>query len=146
MKRDLFRPIVFIGYRHMRADIPQISFADVEFLRQGVHLDPLLEKISGFIGKHPELAEAVRCDLERGVKNPKTGRRGLSANQALRSLILMRIKNWDYRELRERIADGYTLRNFTGFYSQPVPKHNAFNSAFNRIRPVTMKTINDAVI
>ena len=30
----------------MRAGIPQISFADVEFLRQGVHLDPLLEKIN----------------------------------------------------------------------------------------------------
>jgi len=24
----------------------------------------------------------------------------------------MRIKNWDYRELRERINDGYTLRGF----------------------------------
>ena len=139
-------PIASIDYRHMRTDIAQISFADVEFLRQGVHLDPLLEKISGFLDKHPELAEAVRCDLERGVKNPKTGRRGLTANQAVRSLILMRIKNWDYRELRERIADGYTLRNFTHFYSQPVHKHNAFNSAFNRIRPVTMKAINDAVI
>jgi IS5 family transposase len=130
----------------MRADIPQISFADVEFLRQGVHLDPLLEKISGFIDKHPELAEAVRCDLERGLENPKTGRRGLTPNQVLRSLILMRVKDWDYRELRDRINDGYTLRNFTGFYSQPVPKHNAFNCAFNRIRPVTMKTINDTVI
>lgn len=130
----------------MRADTPQISFADVAFLSQGVHLDPLLEKISGFIDKHPELAEAVRCDLERGLKNPKTGRGGLSPNQVLRSLILMRVKNWDYRELRERINDGYTLRNFTGFYSQPVPKHNAFNYAFNRILPVTMKTINEAVI
>jgi IS5 family transposase len=130
----------------MRTDLSQLSFADVEFLRQGVRLDPLLEKITGFIGKHPELAEAIRCDLERGVKNPKTGRRGLSPNQVLRSLILMRIKNWDYRELRERINDGYTLRNFTGFHSQSVPKHNAFNSAFNRIRPVTMNTINDAVI
>ena len=51
----------------MRADSPQISFADVEFLRQGVRLDPLLEKISGFIDKHPELGEAVRGDLERGI-------------------------------------------------------------------------------
>jgi hypothetical protein len=25
----------------------------------------------------------------------------------------MRLKNWDYRELRERIADGITLRRFT---------------------------------
>jgi hypothetical protein len=26
----------------------------------------------------------------------------------LRSLVLMRVKNWDYRELRERIADALT--------------------------------------
>ena len=130
----------------MRADKPQISFADVELLRQGVHLDPLLEKISDFLGEHPELAETVRCDLERGLKNPQTGRGGLTPNQVLRSLVLMRIKNWDYRELRERINDGYTLRNFAGFYSQPVPRHNAFNYAFNRIRPATVKTINDMVI
>jgi IS5 family transposase len=44
----------------------------------------------------------------------------------------MRIKNWDYRELRERIADGYTLRCFTHFYAQSVPEHHAFNRAFNR--------------
>jgi IS5 family transposase len=34
---------------------------------------------------------------------------------ALRSLVLMRVKNWDHRELRERIADGLTLRQFTDF-------------------------------
>jgi hypothetical protein len=37
----------------------------------------------------------------------------LKAPQVLRSMILMRVKNLDYRELRERIADGYTLRHFT---------------------------------
>jgi transposase, IS5 family len=31
-------------------------------------------------------------------------------------------KNWDYRELRERIADGLTLRQFADFYCAPVPK------------------------
>jgi len=35
----------------------------------------------------------------------------LTPQQVLRSLVLMRVKNWDYRELRERIADGYTLRS-----------------------------------
>jgi len=29
----------------------------------------------------------------------------LTAPQVLRSLVLMRVKNWDYRELRERIND-----------------------------------------
>ena len=130
----------------MRIADPQFSFADLEFIRQGVQLEPLLQKISDFIDEHDELVEAVRGDLERGLKKPETGRNGLTPNQVLRSLLLMRIKNWDYRELRERINDGYTLRHFTGFDSQPVPKHNAFNQAFNRLTPATLKKINAAVI
>jgi len=130
----------------MRTDDPQTSFADLEFIRQGVHLDPLLQKISDFIDVHAEPVELVRKDLHRGLKKPETGRGGLTPKQVLCSLILMRYKNWDYRELRERINDGYTLRKFTGFYSQPVPKHNAFNQAFNRLTPATVEKINDTVI
>jgi transposase, IS5 family len=62
------------------------------------------------------LAEKVRLDLVRGLKKPTTGRNGITPSQTtLRALILMRVKNWDYRELRERINDGYTLRGFTDF-------------------------------
>ena len=50
------------------------------------------------------LIEQVRKDLERGLKNPRTGRNGIAPSQVLRSLVLMRVKNWDYRELRERIT------------------------------------------
>jgi hypothetical protein len=49
------------------------------------------------------------------------GRNGITPSQTLRSLILMRVKNWDYRDLRDRINDGYTLRGFTQFDCQPVP-------------------------
>src|SRR5258705_5717529 len=92
------------------------------------------------------MIEAVRRDLERGLKNPATGRDGLTPQQVLRSLILLRVKNWNYRELRERIADGYTLRQFTDFYCQPVPKHDAFNRAFNRLTPKTLQAVNDLVV
>jgi hypothetical protein len=44
--------------------------------------------------KLKELIEAMRRDLERGLKNPHTGRSGLTPQQVLRSLILMRIKKW----------------------------------------------------
>lgn len=129
-----------------RAADPQISFADLEFLNQNVQLDPVLAAISNFIDSHRELVELVRRDLERGLKNPATGRNGLSAPQVLRSLALQRVKNWDYRELRERIADGYTLRRFTDFYSRCVPKHDAFNRAFNRLTPDTLECINQAIV
>ena len=124
----------------------QISFADWELLQQGISLEPLLQSISDFLDENEEMIEAVRRDLERGLKNPATGRNGLTPSQVLRSFVLKSVKNWDYRELRERIADGYTLRQFTEFYCQPVPKHHAFNSAFHRLTPETVKAINELVV
>ena len=129
-----------------RATPPQWSFADLEFRAQNITLDPLLQQISDFIDQHQTLVEHVRRDLQRGLKNPATGRNGLDAPQVLRSLTLMRVKNWDYRELRERIADGYTLRQFTQFFSCPVPKHDAFHRAFVRLTPATLETVNQLVV
>ena len=125
---------------------PQLSFADLELRHQGVQLDPRLQGILTFLDDHAALVERVRQDLVRGLKNPHTGRAGLTPSQTLRSLILMRIKNWDYRELRERIHDGYTLRSFSDFDSHRVPQHDAFNRAFNRLTPATMQAINEAVV
>ncbi len=129
-----------------RSTSSQFSFADLEFLVQGIRLEPMLQTISDFIDRHGHLIDKVRRDLNRGLKNPHTGRSGLTAQQVLRSLVLQRVKNWDYRELRERINDGYTLRSFTRFYSKQVPKHDAFNRAFNRLTPVTLEVINELVI
>jgi transposase, IS5 family len=118
-----------------RAAARQFSFADVELIRQGVRLEPLLEAISTFLDTQYDIIERVRRDLVRGLKKPGRGRPGLTASHVLRALVLMRVKNWDYRELRERIADGLTLRQFTDFYCAPLPKHDAFNRGFNRLTP-----------
>lgn len=129
-----------------RAAKPQISFADWELLQQGIELEPVLQSISDFLDDHKEMIEAVRRDLERGLKNPATGRNGLTPSQVLRSFVLKSVKSWDYRELRERIADGYTLRQFTEFYCQRVPKHLAFNRAFHRLTLETVRAINELVV
>ena len=39
----------------MRDADPQITFADLEFLQQGIRMEPLLEKISDFLDDHDEL-------------------------------------------------------------------------------------------
>ena len=129
-----------------RAANPQLSFADWELLRQGLVLEPSLQAIADFLDDYEEMIEAIRDDLRRGLKNPDTGRKGLTPQQVLRSLILMRVKNWDYRELRERIADGLTLRRFADFYSQPVPKHDAFQRAFIRLTPQTLRLVNALLV
>jgi transposase, IS5 family len=124
----------------------QMSFADLELPRQGVRLEPLLQAICDFLDQQPALIERVRGDLVCGLKKPDKGRRGLTASQTLRALVVMRVKNWDYRELRERIADGITLRAFTDFYCEKVPKHDAFNRSFNRLTPATLHAVNDLVV
>jgi IS5 family transposase len=129
-----------------RAAARQISFADWELMRQGVRLEPLLQSISDFLDDQQRIVEQVRRDLVRGLRKPRRGRRGLTPQQVLRSFVLKRVKNWDYRELRERIADGMTLRQFTEFHCQRVPKHHAFHRDFNRLTPDTLRAINELVV
>src|SRR5881397_2832351 len=100
---------------------PQPSFADMELQRQGLTLDATLQAISDLLDQHGELVDMVRQDLVRGLKNPGTGREGVNAQQVLRSFTLKSIKNWDLRELRERITDGMTLRIFTTFLPDAFP-------------------------
>jgi IS5 family transposase len=109
-------------------------------------MNPVLRAIHGILANQGEVVELVRKDLQRGLKNAKAGRNGMNPSQVLRSLVLMRVKNWDYRELQERIQDGVSLRFFTGFESAPVPKHDAFNRAFTRLTAGTMRIINESVI
>src|SRR5258705_12645974 len=106
-------------------------------MRQGLRLEPVLQAISDFLDVQQNVIERVRSDLARGLKNAATGRSGLTPQQVLRSLVLMRVKNWDYRELRERIADGYTLRQFTDFHSRRGPPPGAFPPGFPRPTPAT---------
>src|SRR3982075_744254 len=115
-------------------------------MRQGLRLEPLLQAISDFLDTQKDMIEHVRCDLTRGLKKAETGRSGLTPPQILRSLVLMRIKNWDYRELRERIADGCTLRQCTWCHSRRVLRDDAFQRGFTRLTPATLKAINELVV
>src|SRR5258708_37319454 len=101
-------------------------------MRQGVRLEPLLEAISKFLDRQHEMIERVRRDLVRGLKKPRNGRRGLPAPQKLRSLVVTRAKNWEYRELREPTADGGTLRQFTDFDWTQGAKSQALNRGSSR--------------
>ena len=130
----------------MRPRARPLSFADFEWQAQGIALEATLQAVADFLDAHADLVSLVHQDLVRGLKRPRTGRDGLSAAQVLRAFVLQRIKAWDLRELRERIADGYTLRLFTAFDSQPVPKHDAFHRAFCRLTPATVRALNDAVV
>ena len=123
----------------------QFSFADLELWRQ-MRANPVLEQISEFLDTQDELLNLVHRDLSRQLKNKRSGRAGMSAEQVLRAFVLMRLKNWDYRELAERIADGYTLRLFARFGGSLVPRHDAFQRSFVQLKADTLRRINDALV
>lgn len=129
-----------------RPVIRQVSFVEWEWHRQGIALEGTLKTVAELLDEHGELIDLVHADLVRGLKQPNKGRPGLNAEQVLRAFLLQRIKNWPLRELRERIADGATLRIFTGFYGEPVPKYQAFHQAFVRLRPETIYELNQMLI
>jgi transposase, IS5 family len=130
----------------VRPQARPLSFADLELQHQGIALDATLQALADFLDAQEELVTLVHADLVRRLKRPRMGRDGLSAAQVLRAFVLQRVKAWDLRELRERIADGYTLRRFTTFDAQPVPQHDAFHRAFCRLTPDTVRALNDAVV
>ena len=73
-------------------------------MRQGIRLEPVLQAVSNFLDdQHFMMGDRVQPSGARPEEARQRSRR-FDAHQVLRSLVLMRVKNWDYRELRERIA------------------------------------------
>ena len=60
----------------MRDTNSQITFTDLEFMRQGIQMNPELEQILEFVQQNHALVEAVRQQLDHGLKKPQTGRPG----------------------------------------------------------------------
>jgi len=129
-----------------RPVLRQVSFADAELRSQAAGRNPRLEAIAKLLDAQRGLIERVAQDLRTGLKKPQTGREGLSAFQVLRAFVLQRIENLDLRSLSERIGDGISWRIFAGFDSLPVPRHDAFNRAFNRLSADTIRQINGEVV
>jgi len=128
-----------------RSSVQQMTFGDLEMKARGL-LSGSLKAIDELLDHAPGLVERVHQDLIAGLKKPRVGREGLRPVQVLRSLLLRRMENLDLRSLRDRIDDGVSWRVFTGFDAQAVPGHDAFNRAFNKLMPETIRQINQILL
>ena len=74
-----------------------------------------LAEIDRILSECPEAAAAVERDLVAGVTNPGTGRRGMTAEQVIRAIIVKQLGSFSYEQLAFHLTDSQTYRTFCRF-------------------------------
>lgn len=91
----------------------------------------------------PEVVEGVHADLVRGLANPHKGRKGMSAEQLLRVLILKQMKGFSYDELSFELASSLCYQRFCRFgIDERIPKKASLQRDCKRVRAETLESIN----
>jgi len=107
-----------------------------------------LHKIDEILRCLPRIAGLVHEDLVRGLKDPRTGRRGnLTADQVVRVLLVKQMNGFSYEELAFHLADSKTYRAFCGIgFTDKVPKSSILQRDIKKIRPETLEQINVLIL
>ncbi len=102
-----------------------------------------LEVISFLIDNTPTICEYVLQDLNEGkVVKRRTGAQGMSADQVLRSAVVMRLYDFTYEQLAFHIYDSRALRRFCRIgIADKGFKKSALNANIKRISPQTWERI-----
>ncbi|MFC1734699.1 ISNCY family transposase [Candidatus Hydrogenedentota bacterium] len=106
-------------------------------------------KISEILDANPEIADLVRRDLvtkKDGSQVNDTGADGMTGDQVLRFAIVKVCEGLSYRKLADRVEDSITLRGFCRVEFTKVPAFTTLNDNFKKLRPGTLKAINDIVM
>ena len=95
----------------------------------------------------PEALSQVLADLVRGVSNPDKGRGGMSADLALRALVLKQMTGFSYEALAFHLLDSQTYRSFAGLgLGDKTPSASALQRNIKRVRPETLEAINRMMV
>jgi transposase, IS5 family len=86
----------------------------------------------------PFVDEAPLPNLPRLSRRPESDTKQSSRRRGIRGYAP--VSYWPLT------VNDYTLRQFTTFYCQAVPKHHAFHRAFIRLTPKTLKAVNELVV
>jgi IS5 family transposase len=99
--------------------------------------------ISKVLDQVPQVAEQVHADLVRGLRNPDKGRRGMSAEQVLRVLVVKQMKGFSYDELSFELASSLCYQAFCRFgIDERIPKDSSLQRDCKRVRAETLESVN----
>lgn len=106
-----------------------------------------LRKMSEILDAIPEAIELVHRDLVAGLRRPEKGRRGLSAEQLLRALVLKQMNGFSYDELAFHLADSSAYRWFCRLgIDGAAPERTVLQKASKRVEPETWEAVNQLLV
>ena len=104
-----------------------------------------LSAMSDWLDAHPMVLDWVIEDLQRKRVKP-TGRRGLSAESALRCGLLKQHRQLSYEELAFHLVDSASFQAFAHLALHWCPKKSTLQQAVSAIRAQTWERINALVL
>jgi len=106
-----------------------------------------LKEIGEILDSEPELVNLVAQDLDRGIRFPLRGARGLGPSLVLRAVIIKQLHGFSYNELSFHLSDSVSFRAFCGIDpGQKGPKRAALQKNIKRLRPETLAAISASVV
>ena len=106
-----------------------------------------LQAISDILDAHPRIVDMVMADIVPEDVDPEKGRRGMTAEQVVRALIVKMMNGFSYEQLAFHLVDSRTYSSFCriGIGDDP-PSKSALGSNIKRIRPATLEAINRILV
>ncbi|MGH8725837.1 MAG: transposase, partial [Burkholderiales bacterium] len=109
-----------------------------------------LQTISRLLDEHPTVEELVLQDLQAATGRGAVGvggPRGVSAEVALRALIIKQMNGFSYRELAFHLADSQSYRTFCRLgITDQAPSKSALAVSIKAIRPETLEAIHRILV
>jgi IS5 family transposase len=105
-----------------------------------------LEAVSAILDQMPEVLERITEDLV-GERSRERGRGGMTAEQVLRSLVIMQMNGFSYAELAFHLADSRTYRSFCRFgeFEKP-PSRSTLQENIKRVSAQSLEPVNRRLV
>jgi len=105
-----------------------------------------LEACSDLLDRKPEIVDLVYRDLISGLANPQRGRKGMTAEQVLRALLLKQMEGYSYDKLAYHLQDSTSARAFCRLSFADKPKKSTLLENIRRISAMTLERINRTIL
>ena len=131
--------------RQTSSELFDAQYRNLEFsINPNNPLFTALQGIDKLLDEAPEILDLVHAQINRNTK--RTGRPPqATAEQVLRSAILMQLRKLHYRQLAAEIDMNPVYRKFTRFYGKKVPHFSTLNDLIKMISAETMQQVNEVI-